>query len=175
MIIISFNNYISESKYSKREKNNDIRDILRKYENKKINEKIPSYTNMRISNFNFNYIKNGINNKENEKLIKIYEKKIQQLEKKLIEANEKIDNLTKISIKNKSEIIKLKEDLNQKNIKLNSKIKHTYNNILGRNNDSLIINLPENFQTLKMDKDSSFIDANSFNKTNIEKKIIKNI
>ena len=161
------NNYISESKYSKREKNNDIRDILRKYENKKINEINSSFTNMKISNFNFNYIKNGLNNKENEKLIKIYEKKIQQLEKKLIEANEKIDHLTKISIKNKSEIIKLKEDLNQKNIKLNSKIKHTYNNILGRNNDSLIINLPENFQTLKMDKDSSFIDDNSFNKTNI--------
>ena len=42
-------------------------------------------------------------------------------------------------------------------------------NILGRNNDSLIIKLPENFKKFKMDKDSSFTDDNSFNKTNINK------
>ena len=86
------------------------------------------------------------------------------------EANEKIDNLTTISINNKSEIVQLKEELNQKNPKIKTRTKYN-NNIIGRNNDSLIIKLPENFQNLKLDKESNLTDDNTFNKV---KKINQN-
>ena len=173
------NNYISESKhlrknykeskdyYDKKKTNsNNIIDIMKKYEIKKFNKKNNAYIYLETSNFDFSIIRNGLNNQENEKLIKIYEKKIQQLEKKLLEANEKIDTLTKISIDNKSEIIQLKEELNQKNTKIKNKRKYNYSNIIGRNNDSLIMKLPENFQSLKLDKESGLTDDNSFDKKN---------
>ena len=168
------NDYISEPKHSKinkdsREKydkkktnDNNIIEIMKKYEIKKINTRNKNFMYLEISKFDFSIIRNGLSIQENEKLIKIYEKKIQQLEHKLQEANEKIDYLTKISINNKSEIIQLKEELNQ-NYKIKAK---TNSNIIGRNNDSLIIKLPENFQKIKLDNGSSLIDDNSFDKAN---------
>ena len=162
------NNYIFESKRTRIPNNNDLRDILHKYESKKKIKKNKNFGLLQVSSFDFSFINNGLNNKENEKLIKIYEKKIQQLEQKLYEANEKIENLTKISINNKTDILQLKDELKQKDNKLVNKAKKNNScNILGRNNDSLIIKLPENFKKFKMDKDSSFTDDNSFNKTNI--------
>ena len=116
---------------------------------------------MEISNFDFSIINNGLHNEENEKLIKIYEKKISQLEQKLLEAYEKIDNLTKISINNESEILLLKDELNQKNNKIKLLTKNNHSNILGRNNDSLIVNLNDNFQKIKLNKGQSLTDDNS--------------
>ena len=158
------NNYLSESQHfeinkQNSKKNNDIIDIIKKYENKKINiNNRHSSTYLIITSFNFSYKRNSLNNEENEKLIKIYEKKIQQLEKKLEEANEKIEN-------NIIEINRLKDELNQKNKKLNTKSNNNYSNILGRNNDSLIIKLPENFQSFKIDKEANLTDDNILNKT----------
>ena len=177
------NNYIAESNHlninkdykenndnKMQENTNDIINIMKKYETKKLIQKSNNFTNLEMIHFDISIIRNGLNNQENEKLIKIYEKKIQQLEQKLQEANEKIDNLTTISINNKSEIVQLKEELNQKNPKIKSRTKYT-NNIIGRNNDSLIIKLPENFQNLKLDKESNLTDDNTFNKV---KKINQN-
>ena len=166
------NNYLSESIHfennkqndknigkNKNKKNSDIIDIIKKYENKKINiNNIHSSTYLIITSFNFSYKRNSLNNEENQKLIKIYEKKIQQLEKKLEEANEKINN-------NIIEINKLKDELNQNNKKLKTKSNTNNRNILGRNNDSLIIKLPENFQSFKIDKEESLTDDNILNKT----------
>ena len=177
------NNYIAESNHlninkdykennenKMQENTNDIINIMKKYETKKLIQKSNNFTNLEMIHFDISIIRNGLNNQENEKLIKIYEKKIQQLEQKLQEANEKIDNLTTISINNKSEIVQLKEELNQKNPKIKTRTKYN-NNIIGRNNDSLIIKLPENFQNLKLDKESNLTDDNTFNKV---KKINQN-
>ena len=167
------NNYISESKHfiinkneskennEKKQKTHDLLNILKKYEKNKINFKNKNFINLEISNFDFSIINNGLHNEENEKLIKIYEKKISQLEQKLLEAYEKIDNLTKISINNESEILLLKDELNQKNNKIKLLTKNNHSNILGRNNDSLIVNLNDNFQKIKLNKGQSLTDDNS--------------
>ena len=166
------NNYLAESKHFEINKapkenydknSNDLINIMKKYETKKFIPKNNNFSNLEMTNFDISIVRNGLNNQENEKLIKIYEKKIQQLERKLQEANEKIDNLTTISINNKSEIIQLKEELIQKNPKIKPKAKYN-NNIIGRNNDSLIIRLPENFQNLKLDKESNLTDDNTYDK-----------
>ena len=156
------NDYLSESKHFGINKNqtNDIISILKKYETKKIKIYNKSIHSLRISNFNFSFIKNGLNNEENRKLIKIYEKKIQQLDQKLMEANEKIASLNNTIINNKVEIIKLKEQLNQKN-------KKNCTEIINRNSDSLIIKLPQNFQSQKI-FDESNLTEDIINKDNSE-------
>ena len=90
------NNYISESKHfiinkneskennEKKQKTHDLLNILKKYEKNKINFKNKNFINLEISNFDFSIINNSLHNEENEKLIKIYEKKISQLEQKLL-------------------------------------------------------------------------------------------
>ena len=160
------NNYISESKHFGNNKNqnniNDIISIINKYKTnkKKVNNK--SNYNLKIINFNFSFIKNELNNEENRKLIKIYEKKIQQLEQKLIEANEKINNLNDTIVNNKFEIIKLKEELNKKNNNnnINIKLSNSCTNFRNINNDSLIIKLPQNFKSKKISKESDITDNN---------------
>ena len=156
------NDYLSESKNFGINKNqtNDIISILNKYETKKIKIYNKSIHSLRISNFNFSFIKNGLNNEENRKLIKIYEKKIQQLDQKLMEANEKIASLNNTINNNKVEIIKLKEQLNQKN-------KKNCTEIINRNSDSLIIKLPQNFQSQKI-FDESNLTEDIINKDNSE-------
>ena len=52
-----------------------------------------------------------MNTQENEKLIKIYEKEIQRLNKKLNEANEKIKEYKKLMINFQNEIYTLKVEL----------------------------------------------------------------
>ena len=166
-------NYISESKHFGKNKNqknlNDIISIINKYKTIKNNFNNKSNNNLKTFNFNFSFIKNELNNEENRKLIKIYEKKIQQLEQKLIEANEKINNLNDTILNNKFEIIKLKEELNQKNNKnnnMNIKLSNSCTNFRNINNDSLIIKLPQNFKSNKISNESDIIDNNNIQKDN---------
>ena len=168
-----FNSYIAESKHfsmnikdikidnEKQQKTHDLLNILKKYDSNRIYFKYKNFTHLEIFNYNFSILRNSLNVKENEKLIKIYETKISQLEQKLQEAYEKIDNLTKISINNNSEILLLKQELNKKNIKLKSKtknIKSNNSNIISKNKETLIVNLSGNFQNLKFDKCQSLRD-----------------
>ena len=87
------NNYIAESNHlninkdykennenKMQENTNDIINIMKKYETKKLIQKSNNFTNLEMIHFDISIIRNGLNNQENEKLIKIYEKKIQQLE-----------------------------------------------------------------------------------------------
>ena len=153
-------NEVSNNKYSKKckkEKDNDLIDFIKKYNNKKVKNK--NTLDFKISKFEIEFIKNGLTYKENEKLIKILEKKIQQLENKLKEANEKIYDLNKIIINDKVEIFRLEEELKENKTRL--KCKKNSTNIIGRNNDSLIIKLPENFQTFKLEKDANLTDDNN--------------
>ena len=165
------NNYISESKHFRKNPNqNNIKDIItiiNTYKNnkKKINNKSNHF--LEISNFNFSFIRNGLNIEENRKLIKIYEKKIQQLEEKLIEADEKIYNLNDTIVNYKVEIIKLKEELNQKNENIKTKLSNSCCDILNRNKnkDTLIIKLPQNFPIQKIDNETGITDY-TINKDN---------
>ena len=165
------NNYISESKNLRKNPNqNNIKDIItiiNTYKNnkKKINNKSNHF--LEISNFNFSFIRNGLNIEENRKLIKIYEKKIQQLEEKLIEADEKIYNLNDTIVNYKVEIIKLKEELNQKNENIKTKLSNSCSDILNRNKnkDTLIIKLPQNFQIQKINNETGITDY-TINKDN---------
>ena len=121
---------------------------------------------LKISRFNLiikgNENEMKMSNYENEKLIKIYEKEIQRLNKKLIEANEKIKEYMKLLINSQSEVYILKDKLNKekkeiyknnKNNKIKSKIKYIKqddnNNIIGRNQNSFLIKLPDSFITFK--------------------------
>ena len=132
------NNYFERTDYPK-EKNNEIY--------------------LKISRFEMSIKCNGMNNYENKKLIKIYEKEIQRLNQKLNDSNNKIKEFMKLLINNKNENQLLKEELNKikkelfnknKNIKDNSfKKKRVYNknNIIGRNKNSFILKLPDSFMT----------------------------
>ena len=175
------NSYLSEGKYinsynelnnnkndnneNVKKKNNkkDISDIFRIYENKKIKGN-KNWLDLKISKFDIFIKENGLNNIENEKLIKIYEKKIQQLEQRLSEEIKKVNQLNKIIINDKKEIFNLKKELEEKNKNSNTKSKFNYNNIISRNNNSLIIKLPKSFQQFKVGKEESQIDDNSFDR-----------
>ena len=175
------NSYLSEGKYINsynelnnnkndnneniKKKNNkkDISDIFRIYENKKIKGN-KNWLDLKISKFDIFIKENGLNNIENEKLIKIYEKKIQQLEQRLSEEIKKVNQLNKIIINDKKEIFNLKKELEEKNKNSNTKSKFNYNNIISRNNNSLIIKLPKSFQRFKVGKEESQIDDNSFDR-----------
>ena len=174
------NSYLSEGKYinsynelnnnkndnieNVKKKNNkkDILDIFRIYENKKIKGN-KNWLDLKISKFDIFIKENGLNNFENEKLIKIYEKKIQQLEQRLSEENKKVNQLNKIIINDKKEIFNLKKELKENNKNSNTKSKFN-NNIISRNNNSLIIKLPKSFQQFKVGKEESQIDDNSFDR-----------
>ena len=175
------NSYLSEGKYinsynelnnnkndnneNVKKKNNkkDISDIFRIYENKKIKGN-KNWLDLKISKFDIFIKENGLNNIENEKLIKIYEKKIQQLEQRLSEENKKVNQLNTIIINDKKKIFNLKKELEEKNKNSNTKSKFNYNNIISRNNNSLIIKLPKSFQRFKVGKEESQIDDNSFDR-----------
>ena len=168
------NSYLSEGKYinsynelnnnkndnneNVKKKNNkkDISDIFRIYENKKIKGN-KNWLDLKISKFDIFIKENGLNNIENEKLIKIYEKKIQQLEQRLSEEIKKVNQLNKIIFNDKKEIFNLKKELEEKNKNSNTKSKFNYNNIISRNNNSLIIKLPKSFQRFKVGKEESQI------------------
>ena len=175
------NSYLSEGKYinsynelnnnkndnneNVKKKNNkkDISDIFRIYENKKIKGN-KNWLDLKISKFDIFIKENGLNNIEDEKLIKIYEKKIQQLEQRLSEENKKVNQLNTIIINDKKKIFNLKKELEEKNKNSNTKSKFNYNNIISRNNNSLIIKLPKSFQRFKVGKEESQIDDNSFDR-----------
>ena len=136
-------------------------------------QKIEKTIFLKISRFEFiiqgysNEIK--MSNYENEKLIKIYEKEIQRLNKKLNEANIKIKEYMKLMINSQSEIYILKEKLNMAKKELNaSKIEDKIikrniddnSSILGRNKNSFIIKLPESFMTFKSNNEENQINSN---------------
>ena len=64
----------------------------------------------------------------------------------------------------KKKIFNLKKELEEKNKNSNTKSKFNYNNIISRNNNSLIIKLPKSFQRFKVGKEESQIDDNSFDR-----------
>ena len=124
------NNYLESNDYSK-DNNIFIRNDLDTNNYFEIND-FPKDNNneiyLKISRFDLTIENNEMNNYENKKLIKIYEKEIQRLNSKLNVANYKLKEFTKLLINNKNEINALKEELKKAKNYINNKLKYKKNN-----------------------------------------------
>ena len=115
---------------------------------------------LKISRFDLTIENNELNNYENKKLITIYEKEIQSLNKKLNDANYKLKEFTKLLINNRNEINSLKEELNKAKNYIYYKTKNKKDNYNNNNfKKSKLYN--NNNSIIKRNKNSSFFLKNN--------------